>query len=73
MPREPTPPQMGRYGGNLGFPRSPTAIVLAVVSAILILVGRVNHRETWGTPVAIVGYLLLALAAVVQFARMRKS
>ncbi len=39
-------------------------ILVVVVAAILIVVGRVNHRSWWGNRVAVVGYALLALAAV---------
>ncbi len=38
---------------------------LAIVSAILIVVGRVNRRSRWGNWVAIAGYGLLVLAGIV--------
>jgi hypothetical protein len=41
------------------------AIGLAIVSAILIVVGRVYRRRSWGNWVAAAGYAILALAAIV--------
>jgi hypothetical protein len=41
----------------------PFETLLAVISAVLILVGRVNHAESWGTPVFIVGIAVLLIAA----------
>jgi hypothetical protein len=41
------------------------AIGLAIVSAILIVVGRVNHRKSWGNWVAAAGYGVLVLAGIV--------
>ena len=47
--------------------RSPLLIPLVSVAAILIVVGRVNRRKPWGNRVAIAGYGLLAVAAVLAF------
>ncbi len=44
------------------------AIGLVIVSAILIVVGRVNRRKPWGNWVAAAGYGVLVLAAVFGFA-----
>jgi len=44
------------------------AVGLAIVSAILIVVGRVQRRTPWGNWVAVAGYALLALGAVLAFA-----
>lgn len=44
------------------------AIGLAIVSAILIVVGRVNRRSSWGNWVAVAGYAVLVLAAIVAIA-----
>ncbi len=43
------------------------AFGLAIVSAILIVTGRVNKRTSWGNWIAVAGYGLLALAAIVVF------
>jgi hypothetical protein len=43
------------------------AIGLAIVSAILIVVGRVYRRRSWGNWVAAAGYAVLVLAGVVAF------
>ena len=40
----------------------PFLTLMAVVSAILILVGRVNKDAAWGTPVFVAGIALLVLA-----------
>jgi hypothetical protein len=42
--------------------RSPVAAALAVVSAILILLGRVNHESWWGNWVAVAGFAVLVVA-----------
>ena len=42
----------------------PLAIILVGIAAVLIVFGRVNHRHPWGNRVALVGYAVLALAAV---------
>ena len=47
------------------------AIGLAIVSAILIVVGRVYRRRSWGNWVAIAGYAILALAAIVALLERR--
>jgi len=39
------------------------AIGLVIVSAILIVVGRVYRRRSWGNWVAVAGYAVLVLAA----------
>ncbi len=41
------------------------AFGLAIVSAMLIVVGRVNRRRPWGNWVAIAGYGVLVLAGIV--------
>ncbi len=46
--------------------RSPIAIALAVVSAVLMLIGRVNHEQPWGDPVFFAGIALLVVAAVLN-------
>ncbi len=43
----------------------PLAALLAVVSAILIVVGRVNKDRWWGNWVAIAGWAVLVVAALV--------
>jgi hypothetical protein len=40
----------------------PFLTLLAVVSAILIVVGRVNHDQSWGTWVFVAGIAVLVLA-----------
>ena len=42
----------------------PLATLLAVISAILIIVGRLNSAADWGTPVFLVGIAVLIVAAV---------
>jgi hypothetical protein len=41
-------------------------IGLVVVAASLIVSGRVNHRTRWGNWVALGGFAVLALAALVR-------
>ena len=43
---------------------NPLPSLLAVISAILILVGRLNHTQSWGDPVFIAGIAVLLLAAI---------
>jgi hypothetical protein len=40
----------------------PFLTLLAVVSAILIVVGRVNHDQWWGTWVFVAGIVVLVVA-----------
>ncbi|MFI5259198.1 MAG: hypothetical protein ACHQ01_06270 [Candidatus Limnocylindrales bacterium] len=40
----------------------PFLTLLAVVSAILIVVGRVNHDQSWGTWVFVAGIAVLVVA-----------
>jgi len=40
----------------------PIAIMLVIVSAILIVYGRVNHRSRWGDSIAVAGFAVLVLA-----------
>ena len=40
----------------------PFLTLMALVSAILILVGRVNHDQSWGTWVFVAGIALLVVA-----------
>lgn len=47
------------------------AVIIVVVAAVLIVVGRINGRNRGWTPVWIVGFVLLALAALLQFIRTR--
>ena len=41
-------------------------IALVVVSAVLIVFGRVNHRTRWGNRVALAGFAVLVSAAVLR-------
>jgi hypothetical protein len=43
----------------------PLATLLAIVSAILIVVGRVNHDMRWGNWIAVAGFAVLVVAALV--------
>jgi len=46
---------------------SQTALIaLVVVAAILIVFGRVNRRTRWGNWVAVAGFAVLALAALLR-------
>jgi hypothetical protein len=47
----------------------PLATLLAVVSAILIVVGRVNKDLWWGNWVLVAGFAVLVVAALVFLAR----
>jgi hypothetical protein len=47
---------------------NPIATLLAVVSAILIVVGRVNHDIWWGNWVLVAGFAVLVVAALVFLA-----
>ena len=47
----------------------PFATLLAVVSAIFIVLGRVNHDMWWGNGIAVAGFAVLAVAALVFLAR----
>jgi hypothetical protein len=47
--------------------RRPVPIALAVVAAIVILIGRVNHQSSWGDWVVIAGFALLVIAAILNF------
>ena len=47
----------------------PLATLLAVVSAILIVVGRVNKDMWWGNWVLIAGFAVLVVAALVFLAK----
>jgi hypothetical protein len=44
----------------------PLLIALVVVSGALIVFGRVNHRTRWGNWVAVAGFAVLALAALLR-------
>jgi hypothetical protein len=48
--------------------RDPILILPVVVAATLIVFGRVNRRRPWGNWVAVAGYSLLAVTALVAFA-----
>ncbi len=41
-------------------------IALVVVAAILVVSGRVNHTTRWGNWVAVAGFAVLALAALLR-------
>jgi hypothetical protein len=47
--------------------RSPSTIGLAIVSAVLIVVGRLNQDASWGLPVLIAGFVVLVVAGVLAF------
>jgi len=47
----------------------PLATLLAVVSAILIVVGRVNRDIWWGNWVLVAGFAVLVVAALLVFAK----
>jgi hypothetical protein len=47
----------------------PLATLLAVVSAILIVVGRVNKDMWWGNWVLVGGFVVLVVAALVFLAK----
>jgi hypothetical protein len=42
----------------------PYLTLMAVVSAVLILVGRLNHDQSWGDAVFVAGIVVLVVAAV---------
>jgi O-antigen/teichoic acid export membrane protein len=44
--------------------RPPIAILLAVVSALLIVFGRINKDASWGVWALVLGFVLLLVAAV---------
>lgn len=44
----------------------PLLLALVVVSAVLIVFGRLNHRTRWGNWVAVAGFAVLALAALLR-------
>ena len=46
--------------------RSPIAIAMAVVSAIMMLIGRLNHDLSWGDPLFVAGIVVLVLAGVLN-------
>jgi uncharacterized membrane protein len=43
---------------------NPFATVLAIVSGILILVGRLNRNESWGDLLFVAGIVLLVVAGL---------
>jgi hypothetical protein len=45
--------------------RSPLLFLPLLVAVVLIVVGRVNHRKSWGNWVAVAGYAVLAVTIVV--------
>jgi len=45
----------------------PFLTLLAVVSAILIALGRINKDESWGTPVFAAGIAVLVIAGCLFF------
>ena len=50
----------------------PFLTLMAVISAILILVGRVNRLQPWGDPVFIAGIALLVVAGALFVLTSRK-
>lgn len=44
----------------------PILIALVVVSAVLIVAGRLNRKTRWGNWVAVAGFAVLALAALLR-------
>ncbi len=44
--------------------RRPISIVLVVISAILIVAGRVNRESDWGNWVLLAGFAVLVVAGV---------
>jgi hypothetical protein len=46
---------------------SPELILPVVVAVVLIVYGRVHHRDRWGNRIAIAGYAVLAITAVFAF------
>ena len=50
----------------------PFLTLLAVVSAILIVVGRVNHDQSWGTWVFVAGIAVLVVAGALFLLLVRK-
>jgi len=52
--------------------RPPIAILLAVISAILILVGRLNSDAWWGIWVLLAGIALLVIAGVITLVANRR-
>ncbi len=47
----------------------PVLTLMAVASAILILVGRLNRAESWGDPVFVAGIAVLVLAGALFLLR----
>ena len=45
----------------------PVLTLLAVISAVLILFGRINRLAWWGTPMFIAGIAVLVLAGLLYF------
>jgi len=57
----------------VGFSRSPLAIALAILSAALIIAGRINSAQWWGLWLAIGGFAVLIVAAIVALSATWKS
>ncbi len=49
----------------------PVLTLMAIVSAILILVGRLNRQQPWGDWVFIAGIVVLVVAGVLYFVMRR--
>jgi len=47
----------------------PLATVLAVISALLIVLGRINRDVSWGTPIFVGGVVLLVGAGMLVYVR----
>lgn len=50
----------------------PFLTLMAVVSAILILVGRINHHQGWGDWAFVAGIALVVIAGVLFLVEARK-
>lgn len=50
---------------------NPVATLLAVVSAVLILISRLNRHQAWGDPLFVVGIVVLLLAGALFVIRRR--
>jgi hypothetical protein len=52
-----------RRHGKSAVTTGPLATLLSVVSAILIVLGRVNHDLWWGNWIAVAGFAMLVVGA----------
>lgn len=51
--------------------QNPVATLLAVVSAVMILVSRLNRHQSWGDGLFVVGIVVLVLAGALFLLRRR--